>query len=485
MWHLKKMGCCHRKEGRTMKVIDFFSGVGGFRRGMELAGHECVGFCEFDKFAVASYTAMHTMTEIQRDYLDMLPKNKRVAEAGKEEYRHGEWYANDIRRIFAEDIPKADSWCFGFPCQDISVAGKQLGFNGARSSLFFRVIRLVQDLEEKDRPTYLFIENVKNLLSVNGGADFLKLLIALDESGYDAEWQVINSADYVPQNRERVFIIGHLRGRSTAKVFPIERADRENSVQIIGHREGFRRNMQVFSPDGITESLDTGQGGGRGHYTALPIFCDMSKSAGIQTYDTAFCLQARYNKGVCNRKEETSGVCVPVLTPENVMGNKRGIFVQLSEELTVYAVWYEKYQCYIAIRKLTPRECFRLQGWSDEYFDRAELVNSDSQLYKQAGNGVTVPVIYEIAKRMGGGEMICLCREIDKETGEIAVYSINAEVTDRLLFMLGIRQRVNPELRYFVTLRANFDANEETILKQLHRKKVTDRLLTALNIAAI
>lgn len=368
---------------------------------MELAGHECVGSCEFDKFAVASYTAMHLMTEIQRDYLDMLPKNKRVTEAGKEEYRNGEWYANDIRRIFAEDIPKADCWCFGFPCQDISVAGKQLGFNGARSSLFFRVIRLVQDLEEKDRPTYLFIENVKNLLSVNGGTDFLKLLIALDESGYDAEWQVINSADYVQQNRERVFIIGHLRGRSTTKIFPIERADRENSVQIIGHREGSRRNMQVFSPDGITEALDTGQGGGRGHYTAFPIFCDMSKSAGIQTYDKAFCLQARYNKGVCNRREEVSGVCVPVLTPENAIGNKKGIFVQLSENLTVYAVWYEKYQCYIAIRKLTPRECFRLQGWSDEYFDRAELVNSDSQLYKQAGNGVTVPVIYEIAKRMG------------------------------------------------------------------------------------
>lgn len=474
-----------------MKFVDFFSGIGGFRRGMELAGHECVGFCEFDKFAVAGYTAMHLMTEQEREYISTLPKNKRVAEAGKEEYRHGEWYANDIRRIFAEDIPKADSWCFGFPCQDISVAGKQLGFNGARSSLFFRVIRLVQDLEEKDRPTYLFIENVKNLLSVNGGADFLKLLIALDESGYDAEWQVINSADYVPQNRERVFIIGHLRGRSTAKVFPIERADRENSVQIIGHREGFRRNMQVFSPDGITESLDTGQGGGRGHYTAFPIFCDMSKSAGIQTYDKAFCLQARYNKGVCNRKEEVSGVCVPVLTPDRaekrqngrrfkddgepmftltgqdrhgigieiagILRNVRteygkkirkdyeagkidisrhkfleseiredgivntlstvqkdnllavkvregkekdGLFVKISDVLTVYAVWYEKYQCYIAIRKLTPRECFRLQGWSDEYFDRAKLINSDSQLYKQAGNGVTVPVIYEIAKRM-------------------------------------------------------------------------------------
>ena len=84
-----------------------------------------------------------------------------------------------------------------------------------------------------------------------------------------------------------------------------------------------------------------------------------------------------------------------------------------------------------------------------------------------------------------GEKMICLCREINKETGEIAVYPIKAEVTDQLLFALGIRQRANPELRYFVTLRANFDANEETILNQLHRKQVTDRLLTALNIAAI
>lgn len=389
-----------------MKFIDFFSGIGGFRRGMELAGHECVGFCEFDKFAVAGYTAMHLMTEQEREYIRTLPKNKRVAEAGKEEYRHGEWYANDIRRIFAEDIPKADCWCFGFPCQDISVAGKQLGFDGARSSLFFRVMRLVQDLEEKDRPTYLFIENVKNLLSVNGGTDFLKLLIALDESGYDAEWQVINSADYVPQNRERVFIIGHLRGRSTAKVFPIEGADRENSVQIkqIGNIKSVKRDnpnlYRVYDVDGISPTLSKMDGGGLSPYIPIPVFCDMSKSAGIQTYDNAFCLQARYHKGICNRRKEISGICVPVLTPENAQSEKQGIFVQLSEELTVYAVWYEKYQCYIAIRKLTPRECFRLQGWEDEYFDRAKLVNSNSQLYKQAGNGVTVPVIYEIAKRM-------------------------------------------------------------------------------------
>lgn len=131
-------------------------------------------------------------------------------------------------------------------------------------------------------------------------------------------------------------------------------------------------------------------------------------------------MQARYHKGIYNRRKETSGICVPVLTPDRaekrqngrrmkengepmftLTGQDRhGVMISTPDGMAFYAVWCEKYECYIAIRKLTPRECFRLQGWSDEYFDRAELVNSDSQLYKQAGNGVTVPVIYEIAKRM-------------------------------------------------------------------------------------
>lgn len=457
-----------------MKFIDFFAGVGGFRRGMELAGHECVGFCEFDKFATASYISMHLLTEEQRKTLEDIPIKQRQKEILKEEYRNGEWYANDIRRVYAGDIPKADCWCFGFPCQDISVAGKQAGFQGNRSSLFFRVMYLVGQLKEEDKPTYLFIENVKNLLSVNGGWDFARLLIEMEQWGYDAEWQVLNSKDFgVPQNRERCFIIGHLRGKSTSKVFPIEGTDGENSIQIIGHRDGYRRNTQVFAPDGITETLDTGQGGGRGHHVALPRFIDLSYQK-TELTNKARCLQARYNKGIVNHKAEVSGVAIPVLTPDraekrqngrrfkedgepmftltsqdrhgvatslnplgglytgaskefhrgiyegcfrclkasthdsgvalklnvlNINSNK-GIFVQVSEELTVYAVWYEKYQCYIAIRKLTPKECFRLQGWTDDYFEKAEFVNSDSQLYKQAGNGVTVTVIEAIARKM-------------------------------------------------------------------------------------
>ena len=166
-----------------MKFIDWFAGIGGFRRGMENAGHECVGFCEFDKFATASYVSMHCITDEQREYLATLDLKKRQKEILKDEYRNGEWYAPDIRRVHADDIPAADCWCFGFPCQDISIAGRQTGFFGNRSSLFFRVMYLLGQLEEEKRPNTLFIENVKNLLSVNGGWDFARLLVEMDRGG--------------------------------------------------------------------------------------------------------------------------------------------------------------------------------------------------------------------------------------------------------------------------------------------------------------
>lgn len=433
-----------------MKFIDFFAGIGGFRRGMELAGHECVGFCEFDKFATASYISMHLLTEEQRKALEDIPIKKRQKEILKEEYRNGEWYANDIRRVYAGDIPKADCWCFGFPCQDISVAGKQAGFQGNRSSLFFRVMYLVGQLKEEDKPTYLFIENVKNLLSVNGGWDFARLLIEMEQQGYDAEWQVLNSKDFgVPQNRERCFIIGHLRGRSTSKVFPIEGTDGKNSVSLnlFGCLNG--RNSQrdrVYSDDGLAPTISTKPGENTEPKVSIKIIGEINSSQDgkiLSTDGIAKCHSAGHNN---NPK-----IAIPVLTPDRaekrqngrrfkedgepmftltsqdrhgvaidplgVLRNVRteygkevantldtscnqGIFVKVSDELIVYAVWYEKYQRYIAIRKLTPKECFRLQGWSDNYFEKAQFVNSDSQLYKQAGNGVTVTVIEAIARKM-------------------------------------------------------------------------------------
>ena len=422
---------------------------------MELAGHECVGFCEFDKFATASYISMHLLTEEQRKTLEDIPIKKRQKEILKEEYRNGEWYANDIRRVYAGDIPKADCWCFGFPCQDISVAGKQAGFQGNRSSLFFRVMYLVGQLKEEDKPTYLFIENVKNLLSVNGGWDFARLLIEMEQWGYDAEWQVLNSKDFrVPQNRERCFIIGHLRGRSTSKVFPIEGTDGENSVSLnlFGCLNG--RNSQrdrVYSGDGLAPTISTKPRGNTEPKVSIKIIDEINSSqdgkilstdgianchsAGhrnnpkiaipVLTPDRAekrqngrrfkedgepmFTLTSQDRHGVATSLNPLGGLytevskefyrgiyegcfrCLKASTHDsgvalklnvlNINSNK-GIFVKVSDELIVYAVWYEKYQCYIAIRKLTPRECFRLQGWSDDYFEKAQFVNSDSQLYK-------------------------------------------------------------------------------------------------------
>lgn len=422
-----------------MKFIDFFAGIGGFRRGMELAGHECVGFCEFDKFATASYISMHLMTDEQRKALEDIPIKKRQKEILKEEYRNGEWYANDIRRVYAGDIPKADCWCFGFPCQDISVAGKQAGFQGNRSSLFFRAMYLVGQLEEENKPTYLFIENVKNLLSVNGGWDFARLLIEMEQEGYDAEWQVLNSKDFgVPQNRERCFIIGHLRDRDSAEVFPVERADRENSVslKLFGCING--RNSQrerVYDSGGLSPTISTVPGGSTEPKIAIPVLTPdraEKRQNGRKFKDDGepmFTLTGQDRHGVAIKVKETTkqgyAECRVGVDAVNlsVPGSKtrrgrvgkevantldtscnQGIFAKVSDELIVYAVWYEKYQCYIAIRKLTPKECFRLQGWSDDYFEKAQFVNSDSQLYKQAGNGVTVSVIKAIAEKLKLGD---------------------------------------------------------------------------------
>lgn len=508
-----------------MKFIDLFAGIGGFRRGMELAGHKCVGFCEWDKYAAMSYISMHLINGEQRSRLSEMSLKQRQKEILKEEYRNGEWYSADVRLIRGDNIPKADCWCFGAPCQDFSIAGKRAGLSGDRSSLIREVFRILKEIPEENRPEWLIYENVKGMLSSNRGGDFGAILLEMGELGYDTEWQLFNTKNFgVPQNRERVYTVGHLRSRGRKQIFPLEGADGEDSVHevttsvigglgeinfgkqfregnrvydgtkiatalkasnvgnaggttnlysvpvsIIGHRKGYRRNTQVFSPDGITETLDTADGGGRGHHVGIPILCNRSNGIRCEA-EVSPTLMARDYKDLGN-KEDKACVCIPVLTPDRAekrqngrrfkengdesftltaqdrhgvaikvkeavkqgyteayegdsinltMPNSetrrgrvgkqsaqtldcacnQGILVKLSDDLTVYAVWYEKYQCYIAIRKLTPKECFRLQGWTDDYFEKAAFVNSDSQLYKQAGNGVTVDVVYEIAKQL-------------------------------------------------------------------------------------
>jgi len=327
-----------------MTFIDYFAGIGGFTEGLKQAGMQCVGFCEADKWAIKSYTAMHE------------PSRK-------------EWFCGDITKAKSSEIPYADGWTAGFPCQDVSVCGKMEGLSGARSGLFFEFVRLLKGKSPETRPRWILLENVKNLISVNGGRDFAEILYQISEVGYDCEWEIINSKLFVPQNRERIFIIGHLRTGSPREVFPVAGAVGEATggklVEVISGRQGNR----VYCSQGISTCLTAQAGGFAGKTGAYCMgnpdgHCFIDLCIGNpQKTDIARCIKARYNSGISKRTE-------------------------LSGVLTTCG----------RIRRLTPRECFRLQGFSDEMFEKAQEVNSDNQLYRQAGNSVTVPVIRAIGE---------------------------------------------------------------------------------------
>lgn len=323
-----------------MKFIDFFAGIGGFHSGLEKAGMKCIGWCEFDKFAQKSYRAMYDTTNL--------------------------WFGEDVTRVKGSELPKADLWTFGFPCQDVSVAGKRKGLKeGTRSGLFYEMMRLLDECKE-NKPEWIMCENVKNLLSIDNGIGFLEVVGEMAERGYAVEWKVYNSKDYgVPQNRERVYIVGHYGESSGQPLLPIRRESAAALRQVIGGRQGKR----VYDGNKISCTL-TSQGGGLGAKTGLYAFIDLNKKGSVQTTDTARALLARYNKGQPNRTAECSGV------------------IEADEQ--------------IHIRRLTPRECFRLQGFTDEQFDRAAAINSETQLYKQAGNAVTVNVVEEIGRHIAG-----------------------------------------------------------------------------------
>lgn len=313
-----------------MKFIDLFAGIGGFRFGMESAGHECVAFCEIDKFARASYKAIHN-TE-------------------------GEIELHDITTVTDDEIRAighVDAICGGFPCQAFSIAGHRRGFEDTRGTLFFEIARFASIL----KPKYLFLENVKGLLNHDKGNTFEVILSALDELGYDVEWQVLNSKDFgVPQNRERVFIIGHLRGQRGRKVFPIGGKDEKSSAERLG----------------INILENTKQGGGlepkiRVREATKQGYAEASVGDSVNlSHPNSKTRRGRVGEGIANTL---------------VTGDSQGVVMPN-----------------FRIRKLTPRECWRLQGFPDWAFDKAQEVNSNSQLYKQAGNSVTVNVIKEIAR---------------------------------------------------------------------------------------
>ena len=304
-----------------LKFFDLFAGIGGFRLGMERAGHTCVGSCEWDKYARETY----------KYNFNQYP-----------EY-------DDAKDMHAQSLPSFDVLCAGFPCQAFSIAGKRLGFEDPRGNIFFEIARIAK----VKRPSYLFLENVKGLLSHEKGDTFRTIISTLDEMGYDAEWQVLNSKYFVPQNRERVFIIGHLRGERTRQIFPLG---------------DFNSETDKPKPKIVGVVNDKGN---------------------LREVEQATCLDANYWKGCDNHAQRT------MIYLSNTNANMKQRIQDRKETWTLGTGTDFGIKDGMRIRKLTPIECERLQGFPDNWTQ-----GSDTQRYKQCGNAVTVPVVEYIAKEL-------------------------------------------------------------------------------------
>lgn len=350
-----------------MKFIDWFAGIGGFRFGMEQAGHECVGFCEKDEDAIASYTLLHLATEEERNYVLSLPRLDRATELLKEKYRHNEWFAKDIQDVQCKDVPDADIWCFGAPCTDFSMwMYNRKGLKGAHSSLVKEIFRLLEGLDEEHKPKWLLYENVEGMLSSHRGFDFGTILIEMEKLGYDIEWQVLNSKDWgVPQSRRRTYVIGHLRGEGGRQILPFKISSRNvNNV-------GLEHDIQIK----VKEPNSTGY--------SLAEQGDIINFAFPRSKNR----RGRVGRKIANTLDHHAEQYVIEYLGKDPKPN--------AIEFTM-----DGEQFYTCIRKLTGIECMRLQGLDYNNAKLLSEIHSDFVLYKQAGNSVTIGIIYEIGRHM-------------------------------------------------------------------------------------
>ena len=314
-----------------------FSGIGGFELGIGTKA-DCVGFSEIDKYAIQIY---------------------------KKHFGGHKNYGN-ATTINPETIPDFDLFVGGFPCQAFSVAGKRRGFEDTRGTLFFDIAKILK----VKQPRLFVLENVKGLLNHDRGETFTKILQTIDELGYDVQWQVLNSKHFgVPQNRERVFIIGHLRGTSRPKVFPIRRDEKEDIKGLpkryysstITTRVGSTAKQQPWIHPTLTGAIGR-QSSSKEYISSCKVVAHslFPRSGNPKQGGTGHL-----------KKEDGTTYCVDT-------GNCQGVEIGKM------------------IRRLTPVECERLQGFPDNW--TKEL--SDTQRYKCCGNAVTVNVIKAIMERL-------------------------------------------------------------------------------------
>ena len=369
-----------------MKYFSTFSGIGGFELGIQQAyelhnskvsrlekkkkssniqkiqpndkgkhGRQpptCIGYSEVDKYAIQIYEKHFGDRGITKkcredDKCESCTNGSNGERWWTHTYNYkikGHKNYGDITKIKAEELPDFDLFVGGFPCQAFSIARKRGGFGDTRGTLFFEVARIVREKQ----PRLLLLENVKGLLSHDQGRTFTTIISTLDELGYDLQWQVLNSKNFgVPQNRERVFIVGHLRGTSRPQVFPFGESTGKDIVQL---NQPKHSNDRVYGKEGVSPTLNTAQGGNR-----QPFISDVSQ-----------------------------------------MGREGRPRVYTENSPTISARDYKEPRIVNNIRRLTPTECERLQGFPDGWTEGL----SDTQRYKTLGNAVTVNVIKAIMEKL-------------------------------------------------------------------------------------
>lgn len=418
-----------------MKVLSLFSGIGAFEsalRNMEIP-FDLVGFSEIDKYAVKSYCAIHSVSESLN--------------------------LGDITKIDETKLPKTDLITYGFPCQDISLAGKQKGlFNDdgtkTRSGLFFDALRII----EHTKPMVAIAENVKNLAGKKFKEQFEIVLNSLENAGYNNYWKVLNAKDYgIPQNRERVFIVSIRKDVDTGifefpEGFPLEKRLKDLLEETVDEKYYLSEKAILGFDRHLERNKEKGNGFGwhptDGNVVANTLLasgavrpsdnfikeqpntdkvmqignCRPTKTRANpnqgRIYDTEGLAPCLNQMGGGNREphiveskvfvreatkrgyaEAVEGDSINLEQPNSTTRRGR-VGHGVAQTLTTSPQQAVVEPPNLRIRKLTPKECFRLMGFNDEEFVKAEAVNSNTQLYKQAGNSIVVDVAEELLRKI-------------------------------------------------------------------------------------
>ncbi|MCI6818766.1 MAG: DNA (cytosine-5-)-methyltransferase [Campylobacter sp.] len=324
-----------------MKFLELCAGIGGFRVALENLGCECAGYSEIDKNAIKLYSA----------------------------FFNDERNFGDVTKIEAEKLPDFDILVGGFPCQAFSVAGKRLGFEDTRGTIFFDFARILK----AKKPTFGIFENVKGLLNHEGGRTFETMLRTLNEIRYDAQWGIINTRFHgLPQNRERVYIVANFRERSATKIL----FERGNGITY-----KVARTQQSIIGNYHTKSGKTHQRSGVLNENSIAP-CLIASDYKEPRMVKIGAIDGKRHQA--DRVYSLDGVSTTLSAQGGGLGAKTGL-----------------YSAGDKVRRLTPKECFRLQGFKDEMVELGYKIGlSDTALYKAAGNAVSVPVVEWVAGRV-------------------------------------------------------------------------------------